>query len=377
MSSRYAPIAAATDARGLKRLAMACLVLVATATVEAHEIGTTRIDAAFHPDGKYEIALSADSETLLGRLELAAGGRRSTGLAPPARLHAIQTLAPVLLDQMVVSFDGLRVRPQFVRAALLPAANPSATPITITFGGMIPPRARTFTWSYELTYGSYALTLHNETDNSPTRQWLEGDQQSQSFVLKERAAPLSRLQIARLYLRLGFTHIVPEGVDHILFVLGIFLLSTRLRDILSQVTAFTIAHSITLALTMYGLVSLPARVVEPMIALSIAYVAIENLFTSRVHAWRVALVFCFGLLHGMGFAGVLRELGLPRSEFATALITFNVGVELGQLTVIAGAWLFVASWARNKSWYRTRLVTSMSCVIAAVGLYWTVQRIML
>jgi HupE / UreJ protein len=124
---------------------------------------------------------------------------------------------------------------------------------------------------------------------------------------------------------------------------------------------------------MYGLVSLSPRVVEPMIALSIAYVAIENLFTARVHAWRVALVFCFGLLHGMGFAGVLRELGLPRSEFATALITFNVGVELGQLTVIACAWLLIASWARNRSWYRTRLVTTMSSGIAAVGLYWTVQ----
>jgi hydrogenase/urease accessory protein HupE len=363
--------------RCLETVFLSCLILAATATAEGHEIGTTRVDAAFHPDGRYEIALTADSETLLGRLELAAGGQRSPGVAPPARLRGIQRLAPVLLAQMSVRFDGLAVRPQLLRAVLLPAANPSATPITITFGGSIPPRARTFTWSYQLTYGSYALTLHNETDNNPTRQWLEGEQQSQPFVLRERTAPLSRLRIALLYLRLGFTHIVPEGVDHILFVLGIFLLSTRLRDILSQVTAFTIAHSITLALTMYGLVSLSPRVVEPMIALSIAYVAIENLFTSRVHAWRVALVFCFGLLHGMGFAGVLRELGLPRSEFATALITFNVGVELGQLTVIACAWLLIASWARNKSWYRTRLVVTMSCVIAAVGLYWTVQRIML
>jgi hydrogenase/urease accessory protein HupE len=377
MSDRFVPVSARTSAGLLQVLAVASFLLLAASTIEAHEIGTTRVDAAFHPDGRYEIALTADSETLLGRLELAAGGRRSTGVALPARLHAIETLAPTLLDQMFVRFDGVRMRPQLLRSALLPAASPNTTPITVTFGGTIPPRARTFTWSYGLTYGSYALTLHNESDNTPTRQWLEGEQQSESFVLKERAAPLSRLQIAALYLRLGFTHIVPEGVDHILFVLGIFLLSTRLRDILSQVTAFTIAHSITLALTMYGLVSLPARVVEPMIALSIAYVAIENLFTTRVHAWRVALVFCFGLLHGMGFAGVLRELGLPRSEFATALITFNVGVELGQLTVIACAWLLVASWARNRSWYRTRLVTTASCVIAAVGLYWTVQRIMM
>jgi hydrogenase/urease accessory protein HupE len=366
-----------------RRLALLCgllgmaFLLVAPPAAEAHEIGTTRVDAAFYPDGRYEVALTADSETLLGRLELAAGGHRSTVPSPPARLRAIEALAPTLLGQMSVRFDGTPVTPRLLHSVLLPAADPAATPITITFGGAIPRGARAFTWSYSLTYGSYALTLHNEADNNPTRQWLEGEQQSQPFVPRERAAVLSRLQIARLYLRLGFTHIVPDGMDHILFVLGIFLLSTRMRDILSQVTAFTIAHSITLALTMYGLVSLPSRVVEPMIALSIVYVAIENLFTARVHAWRVALVFCFGLLHGMGFAGVLRELGLPRSEFATALITFNVGVELGQLTVIACAWLLVASWARNKSWYRTRLVSSMSCVIAAVGLYWTVQRIML
>ena len=94
-------------------------------------------------------------------------------------------------------------------------------------------------------------------------------------------------------------------------MLGLFLLSMRLRPILVQVTTFTIAHSITLALTMYGIVSLPSRIVEPLIALSIAYVAIENLVTNQLKPWRLALVFAFGLLHGMGFAGVLSDLGLP------------------------------------------------------------------
>ena len=108
---------------------------------------------------------------------------------------------------------------------------------------------------------------------------------------------------------------------------------------LLQVTAFTIAHSITLGLSIYGIVSLPSRIVEPLIALSIAYVAIENLVTRELKPWRLALVFMFGLLHGLGFAGVLRELGLPRDEFLTALLTFNLGVEGGQLTVIALAML--------------------------------------
>ena len=119
-----------------------------------------------------------------------------------------------------------------------------------------------------------------------------------------------------------------------LFVLGIYLLSGRARSVLWQVSAFTVAHSITLGLSMYGVVAVSPRIVEPMIALSIAYVAIENIFLSELKSWRVALVFAFGLLHGMGFAGALKELGLPRSEFVTALLTFNVGVEAGQLAVI-------------------------------------------
>ena len=180
----------------------------------------------------------------------------------------------------------------------------------------------------------------------------------------------------RQYLLLGFTHILPHGFDHILFVLGLFLLSTRWRPLLSQVTAFTVAHSITLGLTMYGVVSISPRIVEPAIALSIAYVAVENVMTTQLKPWRVGIVFAFGLLHGMGFAGVLRELGLPRSQFLTALITFNVGVELGQLAVIATAFLLVAQWYRAKPWYRQRLVIPASALIAATGVFWTVQRIL-
>src|SRR5438094_3776756 len=113
------------------------------------------------------------------------------------------------------------------------------------------------------------------------------------------------------------TREVPKGLDHMLFVLGIFLLSRRLRQVLAQVSAFTIAHSVTLALSIYGLVSVSPNIVEPLIAASIAYVAIENIFMSELKPWRLALVFGFGLLHGMGFAGALKELGLPRSEFVT------------------------------------------------------------
>jgi len=152
------------------------------------------------------------------------------------------------------------------------------------------------------------------------------------------------------------------------------LLSLRARSALWQVSAFTVAHSITLGLSMYGLVNVSPRIVEPMIAISIAYVAIENIFLSELKSWRVALVFAFGLLHGMGFAGALKELGLPRSEFVTALLTFNVGVEAGQLTVIGAAFLLVGWHCSRRAWYRCRIVVPASAAIACTAIYWTIQR---
>jgi hypothetical protein len=206
-------------------------------------------------------------------------------------------------------------------------------------------------------------------------QWVGPGQTSAPFLLDRAVVPLPRWQIVRLYLGLGFTHILPRGLDHVLFVLGIFLLATQLRAVMWQVSAFTVAHTITLALTVYGVVSLPSRVVEPLIALSIVYVAVENIFTSKLHAWRPAIVFCFGLLHGMGFAGVLSEIGLPRSEFVPALLSFNAGVECGQLAVIFTAFLLLGLPFRRREWYRSRVIVAGSLMIAAVGLYWSVQRV--
>lgn len=117
--------------------------------------------------------------------------------------------------------------------------------------------------------------------------------------------------------------------------MGLFLLSTRLTALLWQVTAFTLAHTVTLALGVTGVVAVAPAIVEPLIALSIVYIAAENLITKRLHPWRPVVVLCFGLLHGLGFAGVLEEVGLSANHFVTGLLAFNVGVELGQLAVIA------------------------------------------
>ena len=142
-----------------------------------------------------------------------------------------------------------------------------------------------------------------------------------------------------------------------------------MRPLLWQVTMFTIAHSITLGLSMTGYINIPAYIVEPLIALSIAYVGIENVFSPSLHKSRLLIVFLFGLLHGMGFASMLADFGMPDDRFFTALISFNVGVELGQIMVILVAFLLIGYWFRDKSWYRRVVVVPGSLAIGVVGLY--------
>ncbi|MEM6312260.1 MAG: HupE/UreJ family protein [Pseudomonadota bacterium] len=143
------------------------------------------------------------------------------------------------------------------------------------------------------------------------------------------------------YIPVGFDHIVPKGLDHILFVLGLFFLAARFRPLIIQVSLFTLAHTITLALAALGYVNLPGSIVEPLIAASIVFVAVENIWARGISPWRPYVIFGFGLLHGLGFASVLGEFGLPEGTFIAALIGFNVGVEVGQLAVIAVMFLCV------------------------------------
>jgi hydrogenase/urease accessory protein HupE len=177
------------------------------------------------------------------------------------------------------------------------------------------------------------------------------------------------------YIRQGFIHVVPHGLDHILFVLGVFLLSRSWKPLLAQVTTFTLAHSVTLALATLGYVRLPSHVVEPVIAASIAVVALENIFMPRYSSWRLLVIFAFGLIHGLGFASALSDLALPKASLAAGLVGFNVGVECGQLAVISIAWL-VTSWVREPKRYRHWIVIPGSIAIAVTGAWWTVERVM-
>ena len=172
---------------------------------------------------------------------------------------------------------------------------------------------------------------------------------------------------------LGFSHIIPYGIDHIFFVLGLFFLSRNVIELFWQVTAFTLAHSLTFGLALYGIVELPARAVEVTVALSISFIAVENLFARRLSVWRPFVVFAFGLIHGLAFAHTFREQVPPQSDLLTALFSFNIGVELGQLVVMLVAFASVSHFWRTP-WYRRKVAMPASALIAATGLYWAVER---
>ena len=356
----------------LARFAAMILLAGATIPICAHEIGTTRVAVLFEQGRTYDITVVTDATSLADKLTTLAG-TQSPGEIDAARLQSLLgSLDGTFRRRVNIGFDGSPVTPA-IAYSVEPAAGGYIATIRMT--GEIPRSAKQFQWTYGWTFASYGLTVRDSSTANPSTEWLEGNQTSTPYVLAAPSPSTTRWVTSWRYLVLGFTHILPLGLDHMLFVLGLYLLSGRLRTVLLQVSAFTIAHSITLGLSMYGLFSAPSRIVEPMIALSIAYVAIENIFVTRLKPWRVALVFGFGLLHGLGFAGALKELGLPRAEFLTALLTFNAGVEAGQMTVIGAAFLLFGWHYSERAWYRGRIVVPMSIVIATTAVYWTITRL--
>jgi hydrogenase/urease accessory protein HupE len=377
----------------LFRLMLLTLSLLPLAqSAQAHQLRPAIVNLEFTQNASVKVHIQTNIESLIAGID---SSHDDTDDSPQTerynQLRALSSeqlsdefkvLEESIISQLNLAFDGVNSNLSLVKLNIPATGNLAKSRLSNLHLLALIPRSQNdkpqVTWQYPKKFGNnVAHFYYDKTPQEKTSHWLTDGVMSPPFLLNVAYTPKPFTQVAAEYTVLGFEHIVPKGIDHILFVLGLFLLSVKLRPLLLQVTAFTLAHSITLGLTIYGVISLSPSVVEPLIALSIVAVGIENIFVKTVKVRRVVVVFLFGLLHGMGFAGVLSQLGLPESDFATALVFFNVGVEVGQLFVIAFAFLCVFWIIKNQPLYRQWVVIPVSALISLIGLYWTYERLFL
>lgn len=371
----------------LHRLALGLLLVLAqflSQPLAAHEVLPSIGD--FQQDGEtLTFDIRANLEGFVAGIDLTltadtnaapeAASYDSLRALPPSALESrFRAFWPRMSARVFVRIDGAD-QPITLTGVSVPEVGDVNLPraSTISFTAPVPAGAKSVQVGWAAPFG--ALVIRQNGVDKPYDGYLEAGAMSDPIALGGGDA-MSPVQAFAAYIPIGFDHIVPKGLDHILFVLGLFFLSTNLRPLLWQVSAFTVAHTVTLGLGALGYVAVPASIVEPIIAASIVFVAVENILTDGLSRWRPFVVFGFGLLHGLGFASVLGEIGLPEGNFFPALIGFNVGVELGQLAVITAAFVLVGLWFRKKPWYRARISVPASAAIAAVGAWWFVERIM-
>lgn len=364
-------------------LAVSAILTSSPTVVRTHNLEFTFTVLVIRADGKYQIDVTTDLDALALGVGLGANSAtlaRTLATMPKTALEERLTeLRQILAKQLVMRFDGAIATmdlefPEF--GTMKNAEVPSYIGLTARFTGVIPERIRALTFQADRKFPPVYLTIIDQAGGRDNQQVLLRGEESRRHTINSSDSDEAEgtWSAATRYLQLGISHIVPDGLDHALFVFGLFLLSTRVRALLWQISAFTAAHTITLALAGAGIITLSSTIVEPLIALSITYVAIENLLTDRMTSWRPTIVFCFGLLHGLGFAGALSDLGLPTNQFLISLLAFNTGVEIGQLTILMAVFLLIG-WAQHRRWYRPRVSMPCSLAIALVGLYWFLKRI--
>jgi hypothetical protein len=351
----------------------------------SHEIRPTIADVEVGVDA-VAMTLRLTLETLLAGIDLQSV--QDTNDAPEAAMYDIFRAMPPERLEAALRADWPRIARGFLIETEGQRLTPRIAAVDIPpVGDLALPRDSILTVTADLPPGEAAVRLGLAPGYGTfvPRQIGGGEDAYEGFLNGGEMTPdLPRAEVLTegagtvflRYIGAGFEHIVPLGLDHILFVLGLFFFTTQLGPLLWQVSAFTVAHTITLALAATGTLSVPASIVEPLIAASIVFVAVENILGWGSVRGRTLLVFLFGLLHGLGFASVLGDYGIASDRFAVALVGFNIGVEFGQLAVIGIAFA-LTNWFMARSWYRQAIAIPASLAIAAVGAYWVVERTLL
>ena len=374
---------------------MIAMVLPAAAT--AHETRSAVADI-FIEDGTSSVEVFTTVEALLAGIDLSQ--YKDTNDAPEAEVYnALRALSDAELVAEIEK-EWPRLQAGFltegsaplalIKAEVDPEPNLELPRDTRLFlAAPLNEGAETFKFGWVQNYGSI-VTRWGDVEAAFAVLLNNGDL-SPAIPLDLGAAETPWQNFVRFVVE-GFEHIIPKGLDHILFVLGLFFFSLAWRPLLWQVTAFTLAHTVTLGLATLKIIDIPGEymwAVEALIALSITYVAVENILRPQLGWWRIGIVFVFGLLHGLGFASVLGDVGLAPGRFVASLIGFNIGVEIGQLAVIAVAFLLILLATRLSKFAKLpaeeaaaealpvahRAVSTVgSLIIGIIGVYWVIER---
>ena len=358
-----------------------------SSTVNSHEIKPAIVDLII-ADGQASIDFKINAEQILAGVD--ASQYQDTNDAPQAELYDqfreknedelkqdIQQNWNLFQDQVTIS--GLEESSlNLVDLMIDQDVNPEY------------PRDTNLKTEVPLNQNQFTIQFATELGPVVIRQFEDISKENMIFStylqpgeISAELSPVSQATMSQTiieYIILGIEHIVPKGLDHILFIFGVFFFAVKFKPLLWQVTMFTFAHSLTLILASLKLVFIPASIIEPLIALSIGYVAFENIFQkqgkfhSRSNAIRYAVIFFFGLIHGLGFAFVLEDIGLPTGQLILSLLSFNIGVEIAQVGLVVLAYLLMF-YPSKQLWYRKAIQIPCSLVIGLIGIYWFFERV--
>ena len=355
----------------MRILLLLCCLWCGWIQLHAHNMPVSVVQINFDEDGNFTIHIRFDVDSCINSianpspelLEAIINYSQARWSGPANK--ELTALAQRICDQVQLEFGTERVKPELIELDIGPDDDPTRTQ-TAQFKGKAPSAETRCRWIGNPYLKIVNLHIENHQVAGAFVEIIQDFGDSSIYA----GVPTNHIDIAIAYTVEGILHVVPAGLDHVLFIVGLFFAMSKMSHLFWQVSAFTIAHTLTLGLMSAGC-SAPnwlQSMVEPCIALSIAFVAFENCFFKDMKRWRPLLVFFFGLIHGMGFASVLGDLGIPDDYFWAALLSFNIGVEIAQVLIIA---LLAACfyWAARKDWYHKRIVIPVSCFIGMYGLY--------
>jgi len=374
----------------VKLLALSIALLFQITAASAHELRPAIIDAGILEDAPQHLTLNLNfsGEAFLANIDLSAVSDTddSSGsdlydelrALPPASLaKRVTSSFATLTGNITVMAAGRPLALELVAVEIDDEADLElARDTIIQMRTELPDSGEAISVQWPSTMGALLIRQMGPGGDPEYSDYLPDGGTSQAFTLA-RTADVPLMSVVTKYIHSGIIHIVPDGLDHILFVVGLLAYGLSGRGLVFQVSLFTVAHTITLASASLGLINIPGSIVEPLIALSIAWIGIENIIkkSGRVAISRSSVVFAFGLLHGLGFASVLADFGLPQSAFIVGLLSFNLGVEIGQLIIVIPIFFLLKGLRLTDMQFRRGFQIPVSAIISAIGLFWFVERI--